>query len=157
MHKKHSYFGDNMHVFFINFIENALIKFQQEKNIWGAEQNKSCVINTIGNNWKSQRGTQDFNMENPLQQRELKTIGVSQQNFIISGVFTNAVGYLMIRFNPSRRLTRSINRRRFNPSRRQISFHLSEVDLYFVEFGSTYNNLHLETNFLYHELQQSPE
>jgi hypothetical protein len=30
--------------------------------------------------------TQDFNMENPLQQREVKTTGASQQNFTISGV-----------------------------------------------------------------------
>jgi hypothetical protein len=35
--------------------------------------------------------TQDFNVENPLQQREVKTTGASQQNFTISGVFTNAV------------------------------------------------------------------
>jgi hypothetical protein len=45
--------------------------------------------------------TQDFNVENPLQQREVKTTGASQQNFIISGVFTNTVGYLMMRSNPS--------------------------------------------------------
>jgi hypothetical protein len=36
---------------------------------------------------KSQRGTQDFNMENPLEQREVKTTGVSQQNFTISSVY----------------------------------------------------------------------
>jgi hypothetical protein len=50
-------------------------------------------------------------MENPLQQREVKTTGASQQNFTISRVFTNAMGYLMMRFNPSRWLTRSINMR----------------------------------------------
>jgi hypothetical protein len=53
---------------------------------------------------KSQRGTQDFNMKNPLQQREVKTTGASQQNFTISGVSTNTVGYLMMRFNHSRGL-----------------------------------------------------
>jgi hypothetical protein len=42
-------------------------------------------------------GTQDFNVENPLQQREVKTTGASQQNFSISGVFINIVGYLMMR------------------------------------------------------------
>jgi hypothetical protein len=42
-------------------------------------------------------GTQDFNVETPLQQREVKTTGASQQNFTISGVFTNTVGYLMMR------------------------------------------------------------
>jgi hypothetical protein len=31
-------------------------------------------------------------MENPLQQREVKTMGASQQNFTISGVFTNVMG-----------------------------------------------------------------
>jgi hypothetical protein len=42
-------------------------------------------------------GTQDFNVETPLQQREVKTTGASQQKFTISRVFTNAVGYLMMR------------------------------------------------------------
>jgi hypothetical protein len=36
-------------------------------------------------------------VENPLQQREVKTADASQQNFTISGVFTNAMGYLMMR------------------------------------------------------------
>jgi hypothetical protein len=40
------------------------------------------VIRAIGNNeeqkMKSQQGTQDFNVENPLQQREVKTTGASQ-------------------------------------------------------------------------------
>jgi hypothetical protein len=36
--------------------------------------------------------TQDFNVENPLQQREIKTTGASQQNFTISGVFTKRRG-----------------------------------------------------------------
>jgi hypothetical protein len=53
------------------------------------------------NEKKSQRGTQDFNIENPLQQREVKTTGASQQNFTISGVFTNIVGYLMMRLTLS--------------------------------------------------------
>jgi hypothetical protein len=49
------------------------------------------VIKAIGNNEerkkKSQHtGTQDFNVENPLQQREVKTTGASQQSFTISGV-----------------------------------------------------------------------
>jgi hypothetical protein len=46
---------------------------------------------------KSQHETQDFNVENPLQQRGVKITGVSQQNFTLSGVFTNAMGYLMMR------------------------------------------------------------
>jgi hypothetical protein len=36
-------------------------------------------------------GTQDFNVENSLQQREVKNTDASQQNFNISGVFTNGV------------------------------------------------------------------
>jgi hypothetical protein len=48
------------------------------------------VTKAIGNN-EEQKGnhgteTQDFNVENPLQQREVKTTGTSQQNFTISGV-----------------------------------------------------------------------
>jgi hypothetical protein len=45
--------------------------------------------------------TQDFNVENPLQRQPAKL-------HYIGSVFTNAVGYLMMRSNPSRRLTRSI-------------------------------------------------
>jgi hypothetical protein len=48
---------------------------------------------------KLQRRTQDFNVKNPLQQRKVKTTGASQQNFTILKVFTNAVGYLMMRLN----------------------------------------------------------
>jgi hypothetical protein len=48
------------------------------------------VIKAIGNNEERKRNhstkTQDFNMKNPLQQREVKTTGTSQQNFTISGV-----------------------------------------------------------------------
>jgi hypothetical protein len=49
------------------------------------------VTKTIGNN-EERKGnhsteTQDFNMENPLQQREVKTTGASQQNFTISRVY----------------------------------------------------------------------
>jgi hypothetical protein len=48
------------------------------------------VIKAIGNNEEQKRNpnteTQDFNMKNPLQQREVKTTGSSQQNFTISGV-----------------------------------------------------------------------
>jgi hypothetical protein len=40
--------------------------------------------------------TQNFNVENPLQDREVKTMAASQQNFTISIVFTNALGYLMM-------------------------------------------------------------
>jgi hypothetical protein len=40
--------------------------------------------------------TQDFNVENSLQQREVKTTDPSHQSFTISGVFTNAVGYFMM-------------------------------------------------------------
>jgi hypothetical protein len=47
-------------------------------------------LHPIGNN-EERKGnhntkTQDFNVENPLQQREVKTTGASQQNFTISGV-----------------------------------------------------------------------
>jgi hypothetical protein len=54
------------------------------------------VIKAIGNN-EEQKGnhsteTQDFNVENSLQQREVKTTGASQQNFTISGVFTKRRG-----------------------------------------------------------------
>jgi hypothetical protein len=42
-------------------------------------------------------GTQDFNVENLLQQREVKTTGAIQQNFTISEVFTNAMSYFMMR------------------------------------------------------------
>jgi hypothetical protein len=48
------------------------------------------VIKAIGNNEERKRNhsteTQDFNVENPLKQREVKTMGTSQQNFTISGV-----------------------------------------------------------------------
>ena len=62
---------------------------------------------------------------------------------------------------PNRRLTRGLyiggnlgfrrsvrcNSSQLGPSlRRRASLHSSEVGLYFVEFGSTYNKLHLETN-----------
>jgi hypothetical protein len=48
------------------------------------------VIKAIGNN-EERKGnhsteTHDFNVEKPLQQREVKTTGASQQNFTISGV-----------------------------------------------------------------------
>jgi hypothetical protein len=46
---------------------------------------------------KSQWGTQDFSVENPLQQRDIKTTDASQQNFTISSVFTIVVDYLMMR------------------------------------------------------------
>jgi hypothetical protein len=49
------------------------------------------VIKAIGNNEERKRNhstkTQDFNVENPLQQREVKTTGASQQNFTILGVY----------------------------------------------------------------------
>jgi hypothetical protein len=50
----------------------------------------STVTKAIGNN-EERKGnhsteTQDFNVENPLQQREVKTTGASQQNFTILGV-----------------------------------------------------------------------
>jgi hypothetical protein len=51
---------------------------------------KGIVIKAMGNNEERKRNhsteTQDFNVENPLQQREVKTTGASQQNFTISGV-----------------------------------------------------------------------
>jgi hypothetical protein len=40
--------------------------------------------------------THDFNVKNPFQQREIKTTGVSQQNFTIPRVFTNAMDYLIM-------------------------------------------------------------
>jgi hypothetical protein len=103
------------------------------------------VIKAIGNN-EEQKGnhsteTQDFNMENPLQQREVKTTGASQQNFTISGVFTNAVGNPNDAINHSWRLTRSIyicgSNDPYQASRRRASLH-SIVSL-LIEFGSTYN------------------
>jgi hypothetical protein len=58
------------------------------------------VLIAIGNNEeqkrKSQWETQDFNVKNHLQQREIKTTDASQQNFTTSGVFTNTVNYLMM-------------------------------------------------------------
>jgi hypothetical protein len=56
--------------------------------------------------------TQDFNVEKPLQQREEKTTEASQQNFTISVVFTKRRGLSYDAINLSRRLTRSIYRRR---------------------------------------------
>jgi hypothetical protein len=54
------------------------------------KQNPSFVRKAIGNNEERKRNhsteTQDFNVENPLQQREVKTTGASQQNFTILGV-----------------------------------------------------------------------
>jgi hypothetical protein len=48
------------------------------------------VIKAICNNQERKRNhsmeTQDFNVENSLQQREVKTTGASQQNFTISRV-----------------------------------------------------------------------
>jgi hypothetical protein len=48
------------------------------------------VIKAIGNNEELKGNhntdTQDFNVENPLQQREVKTTGARQQNFTILGV-----------------------------------------------------------------------
>jgi hypothetical protein len=41
--------------------------------------------------------TQDFNVENLLQQIEVKITDASQQNFTILRVFINTVGYLMMR------------------------------------------------------------
>jgi hypothetical protein len=58
------------------------------------------VINATSNNEERKRNHsgehKDFNVENPLQQREVKTTGVSQQNFTISGMFTHVVRYLMM-------------------------------------------------------------
>jgi hypothetical protein len=49
-----------------------------------------AVTKAIGNNEERKRNhsteTQDFNVKNPLQQREVKTTGASQQNFTISRV-----------------------------------------------------------------------
>jgi hypothetical protein len=48
-------------------------------------------MKAIGNNEEQKRNhsteTQNFNVENSLQQREVKTTGASQQNFTISGVY----------------------------------------------------------------------
>jgi hypothetical protein len=57
---------------------------------------KTLVIKAINNNKERKRNhsteTQDFNVENPLQQREVKTTGASHQNFTISEVFTKRRG-----------------------------------------------------------------
>jgi hypothetical protein len=79
-------------------------------------------------------------VENPLQQREVKTTGASQQNFTISGVFTNAVGNPNNVINPYRRLTRSIYIDGSNDPYRGVSL--------LIEFGSTYNNCHVNLKSL---------
>jgi hypothetical protein len=61
-----------------------------QKNQYRGKLEAKVVIKAIGNN-EERKGnhsteTQDFNVENPLQQREVKTTGASQQNFTISGV-----------------------------------------------------------------------
>jgi hypothetical protein len=53
---------------------------------------------------------EDFNVENPLQQREVKTTGASQQNFTILRGKHRGLSYDAI--NPIRRLTRNIYRQR---------------------------------------------
>jgi hypothetical protein len=58
------------------------------------------------------QGTQDFNVKNPLQQREVKTTGASQQNFTISGGIYKRRGISYNLINPSRWLTKGIFRRR---------------------------------------------
>jgi hypothetical protein len=54
------------------------------------DDNVHVVIKAIGNSEERKINhstkTQDFNVENPLQQREVKTTGASQQNFTISVV-----------------------------------------------------------------------
>jgi hypothetical protein len=59
---------------------------------------------------KSQQGTQDFNVENPLQQREVKIHGrqPAKLHYIGSVYKHHWLSYDAI--NPSRRLTRSIYR-----------------------------------------------
>jgi hypothetical protein len=79
-------------------------------------------------------------------------MGASQQNFAISGVFINTMGYLMIRLILAGGLKGIYiggGNDLLGPSlRRRASLRSSEVGIYFVEFGSTYNILHIETNLL---------
>jgi hypothetical protein len=62
----------------------------EQKLLFAAQYYIRPVTKAIGNNEERKRNhsteTQDFNVENPLQQREVKTTGASQQNFTISGV-----------------------------------------------------------------------
>jgi hypothetical protein len=63
---------------------------------------KKNVTKAIGNNEEGKRNhitkTQDFNVENPLQQREIKNHGRQPAKLHnIGSMFTNSVGYLMIR------------------------------------------------------------
>jgi hypothetical protein len=77
------------------------LSYRTYKTIHYGGCNIDYVTKAIGNNKEQKRKSQHedtrFNVENPLQQRDVKTTGASQQNFTISGVFTNVVGYLMMR------------------------------------------------------------
>jgi hypothetical protein len=80
-------------------ILNALISFVfngRTPSLYTTRAFFKDVIKAIGNNEERKRNhsteTQDFNVENPLQQREVKTTGTNQQNFTISGVFTKRRG-----------------------------------------------------------------
>jgi hypothetical protein len=87
-------------------------------------------------------------MKNPLQQREVKTTDTSQQNFTISGVFTNTVDYFMMRLTLAGGLQGEYIG---GPSLRQwASLRSSEVSLYFVEFKSTYNMYNQTHFFTFH-------
>jgi hypothetical protein len=72
---------------------NGLTFWLSKNNITSGATGVAAVLlvtKAIGNNEERKRNhsteTQDFNVENPLQQREVKTTGASQQNFTISGV-----------------------------------------------------------------------
>jgi hypothetical protein len=62
------------------------------------------VVNMIDNNEEQGEITAQrhkiFNVENPLQQREVKTTGTSQQNFTILGVFYKRRGLSNDATNP---------------------------------------------------------
>jgi hypothetical protein len=66
-------------------LEIDMASFSDLSLPWG-----DIVTKAIGNNKEQKENhsteTQDFNVENPLQQKEVKTTGASQQNFTISGV-----------------------------------------------------------------------
>jgi hypothetical protein len=66
-------------------LEIDMASFSDLSLPWG-----DIVTKVIGNNKERKENhsteTQDFNVENPLQQREVKTTGARHQNFSISGV-----------------------------------------------------------------------
>jgi hypothetical protein len=93
------------------------------KGTWGAAHEidlttslatAGLVMNVTSNNQRTKRKSyeeaQYFNVQNPLQQREVKTTGVGQQNFTILGSVYKHRGLSYKVINPSWWLTRGINR-----------------------------------------------